>query len=54
MENTNKNEEYKIQLLEERIIQLEKKVEMLESTLIIAQNTNTLLEKEVDDLHQYQ
>ena len=30
---TNKNEEYKIQLLEERIIQLEKKVEMLESTL---------------------
>ena len=53
MENTNKNEEYKIQLLEERIIQLEKKVEMLESTLIIAQNTNTLLEKEVDDLHQY-
>ena len=27
---------------------------MLESTLIIAQNTNTLLEKEVDDLHQYQ
>ena len=51
---TNKNEECKIQLLEERIIQLEKKVEMLESTLIIAQNTNTLLEKEVDDLHQYQ
>ena len=51
---TNKNEEYKIQLLEERIIQLEKKVEMLESTLIIAQNTNTLPEKEVDDLHQYQ
>ena len=49
---TIKNEEYKIQLLEERIIQLEKKVEMLESTLIIAQNTNTLLE--VDDLHQYQ
>ena len=27
---------------------------MLESSLIIAQNTNTLLEKEVDDLHQYQ
>ena len=51
---TNKNEEYKIQLLEERIIQLEKEVEMLESTLTIAQNTNTLLEKEVDDLHQYQ
>ena len=51
---TNKNEECKIQLLEERTIQLEKKVEMLESTLIIAQNTNTLLEKEVDDLHQYQ
>ena len=51
---TNKNEEYKIQLLEERIIQLEKKAEMLQSTLIIAQNTNTLLEKEVDELHQCQ
>ena len=51
---SNKNEESKIQLLEDRIIQLEKKVEMLESSLIIAQNTNTLLEKEVDDLHQYQ
>ena len=29
------------------------KVELLESSLIVAKNTNSLLEKQVDDLQQY-
>ena len=44
----------KISLLEARIRQLEQKVELLESSLIVAKNTNLLLEKEVDNLQQYQ
>ena len=36
------------------LFNLKRKLKCLKVPLLIAQNTNTLLEKEVDDLHQYQ
>ena len=53
-DSTESNKEKRISLLKARIRQLEQKVELLESSLIVAKNTNSLLEKEVDDLQQYQ
>ena len=44
----------KISLLEAGTRQLELRVELLKSSLIVAKSINSLLEKEVDDLQQYQ
>ena len=53
-DSTEPNAEKRICLLEARIGQLKQKVELLESSLIVAKNINSLLEKEADDLQQYQ
>ena len=50
----NQTKKKNISLLEARTRQLQQKVELLESSLIVAKNTNSLLEKQVDDLQQYQ
>ena len=54
-DSTKSSKENRISLLEARIRQLEQKVELLESSLIVAKNTNPLLKKQVDHLqHTYQ
>ena len=50
----NQTKKKKTSLLEARIRQLEQEVKLLESFLIVAKNTNSLLEKEEDNLQQYQ
>ena len=50
----NQTKKKKTSLLEARIRQLELEVKLLESFLIVAKNTNSLLEKEEDNLQQYQ
>ena len=49
-----KSQEEIINELTSRILQLENKVEILESTIQVTQRVNTALSNEIDDLQQYQ